>query len=206
VDPSSVVLLASTSRKKGLDVTLLRRHVQRRGPVLRGLVDLDALVREQEKRPRRDLSGTRLSAPWPRPPPNLLVDLDALMCEQEPHHLDVTVPRREHQRRAASRAAAPRASLSCAGQYTGVMLPVLPCLPHWQLAIDKLSARRLQCSPSAPQLRALLRSGKVTEMLLLALLAKQCDELHRAAQGAGGADGGGADGARAGAARHAARA
>ncbi len=31
-----------------LDMTLMRRHYQRRGPVRRALVDFDALAREQE--------------------------------------------------------------------------------------------------------------------------------------------------------------
>jgi hypothetical protein len=46
VAPSGVVL--STEEPHHLDVTFHRRNHQRRDPVLLGLVDLDAMAREQE--------------------------------------------------------------------------------------------------------------------------------------------------------------
>jgi hypothetical protein len=74
-------------------VTVLRRHYQRLGPVRRALVDLDALVREQEP---QHLDVTVLQRDYQRRGPVLrdLVDLDVLAREQEPHNLDVAVLRR----------------------------------------------------------------------------------------------------------------
>jgi hypothetical protein len=71
-------------------VAVLRRHVQRCGPLLRGFVDLDALAREQEPH-HLDLTALRREEQRRGPLLRGLVDLDALAREKEPHHLDVTV-------------------------------------------------------------------------------------------------------------------
>jgi hypothetical protein len=65
---------------------------------LRGLVDLDALAREQEPH-HLDVPVLRRQDERRVPALRGLVHVDVLVREQEPHHLDVTVLRREDERR-----------------------------------------------------------------------------------------------------------
>ncbi len=78
--------LAREQELHHVQVPVLRRRVQRRGPARRGLVKLDVVTREQEPH-HLDVAVLRRHEQRCGPVLRGQVDLDALARKQKPHHV-----------------------------------------------------------------------------------------------------------------------